>query len=215
MKEFTVNESDLLWTAESDRASYVIYITDPRFPGDKPFERIIYQLENFEGVRLPHNVINTVRKLFDTAADKNESFIDNMAKATATGLSKVTSELRASLERGDATEAASALKKEWEKTPGTAAVVEAVRQLLTEPVHTEQLRSSLRAVAQNLGQDLADEASIAVLTELINTASGELDELIALYFLRAAIHTQTGNSQEAENDALFGLSASSQGSHNY
>jgi tetratricopeptide (TPR) repeat protein len=54
-------------------------------------------------------------------------------------------------------------------------------------------------------QALADEASIAILTELINTANGEPDELIDLYVLRSAVHSQTGNSQEVENDALFGL----------
>ena len=201
MIRFTV-PGDLRWTEENDKWPYPVYISNPRFAGDEPFERVVYQLENFEGVSIPDEVKESFRKLFKIAVENKVSFTELTVYAIAANSSadQIAAKLNDNKE-----DIFVVISEEWNRKDGNAAVTEALHKVSDKLKSDMEFRRKLLAASLKLYQKAAYEPGIAILTELIDTASGDPDELTKLYQLRAKLFDQTNNADKAESDLLFAL----------
>jgi tetratricopeptide (TPR) repeat protein len=198
-------------TPEYNLQRYVSFI-NPRFNGDDPIERSRVGLEKFEGYEIRPSQLNELRDLFHKVMAEKRSFTEALAFAES-GMAflatTIAAELESSLKSNDFAATAQFLQEQWSRLNGRDAVTSAVRQALKDAASDpEDIRRKLIAVGDELSRQDKDAASAAILTVLIETASGDPKDSALLFVKRADLRYHTAQADLRERDLEIALALS-------
>jgi tetratricopeptide (TPR) repeat protein len=179
---------------------------DARFPGDDPVERMRSELETFEGFQIDPAELEELKGLLLKAEQEKRGFTESLAFEVgyAYSAASIALELEGDLSKGAIQAAVQMLQTQWSRNRGEEAVTNAITRLARNGA-SAALRGELLSVADELTAKNHDRASAAILTVLIETATGEPKDLAMLFVKRADLRAKANTMDLRDRDLEIAL----------
>jgi tetratricopeptide (TPR) repeat protein len=199
---------DLLWTDQDDNSNHSIYLTDPRDDQDDPVDRLLWQTEQLEGVRLYGQTVEYLRAHLQTAKAERVSFVDRVTVAVtnpASPADRIASKMREHLyDKNDATGLKELLEQEWSKQGGPEGVRVAVAHVVDDRAASDPT-DALFSTAVDLHAAGRSEIAVVVYDALIAAGRAPPNMLAEILRTRSFARSQSSDFEGAEKDVLLAL----------